>query len=311
VNYIWEVHIVLGLGMFLVGSVVGSFLNVCIYRIPLEKSVIWPDSRCPKCLARIGALENVPILSWILLRGACRSCKLRISPRYPLIEAMVGMLFAAVYLVDAHYGFRNGTPNSTAYTAVFYHCAFVAVLVAISFIDYDWTIVPHSLTNFGIFWGLLVPLIDPGIRPAPAAAATAWGALGVGLLGAIVAAGLVLTVRVLGAIAFRREAMGAGDIHILAVVGTVMGWEAAVLTFFLSAFVGLVPAVLKLVPYLIKRTSGGEWNPSDREIPLGPFLSVAAVALLLSWHWVWPRWIGPYYAILGWLVRYLLGQDVA
>ena len=87
-NYYWQVHIFLACGLFLIGTVVGSFLNVVIYRMPLQKSVMWPDSRCPNCFGTIRAFENIPILSWLLLRAACRNCKLPISPRYPMIEAL-------------------------------------------------------------------------------------------------------------------------------------------------------------------------------------------------------------------------------
>ena len=306
-SYTWQVHLFIMTGLFVVGTVVGSFLNVCIYRMPLEKSVVWPDSRCPKCLGRIGAWENIPILSWLFLGASCRSCNLPISARYPLIEAFVGILFAIVYLTDAQFGFPAGTPNATVYLAVAYHCVFAAILVAITFIDYDWTIVPAALTNVGLVFGLLLPLIDPAIRQAPAQATTPSGALAVGLIGAIVAAAIVWIVRVLGGLLFRREAMGAGDIHILAVVGTFMGWQAALLTFFLASFYGLIPSLVKLIPYLVKRFTRREWNPSDREIPLGPFLCAAAFSLLLVWHRVWPRWIGPNFEMLGWFVRYSLG----
>ena len=305
-NYTWLVHSVLGSCWFVAGCVVGSFLNVCIYRLPLEKSVVWPDSRCPNCLGRIAWYENIPILSWIFLRASCGTCKLPISPRYPLIEALVGLLFAAVYLADAHFTFGD-RQNSTAYLAVLYHSVFVAALVAISFIDYDWTIVPPSLTNFGIAWGLIVGALDPSIRPMPATAATHLGGLAVGLIGAASAAGVILAIRVIFGFIFRREAMGAGDIHILALIGAVMGWQAAILTVFLSAFFGLIPAVAKLIPYAIKRLSGREWSASDREIPYGPFLSMAAVALLLTWFRIWPRYLAPYFQEIAGLVHDLLG----
>jgi leader peptidase (prepilin peptidase)/N-methyltransferase len=308
-SYEWQVHLFLATGLFIVGTVVGSFLNVCIYRLPLQKSLIWPDSRCPKCLGRIGALENIPILSWLFLRGACRNCGLRISPRYPMIEAVTGVLFVAIYFADAHFGLKSNRGMGTLYLAVGYHCVLVAILLAISMIDYDWTIVPHELTNFGVVFGVLAALLDPAIRPVPASATTTLGALGVGVLGVLIGAGLVWVVRVVGGLVAGREAMGAGDIHILAVVGAFMGWQAAILTFFLSAFFGLIPALAKLIPYLVKRLTGRQWNPSDREIPLGPFLSMAAVTLLLFWHWAWPRVFAPYYDIFAWLVRDLLGQN--
>jgi leader peptidase (prepilin peptidase)/N-methyltransferase len=306
-TYVWQVHAFMGTFFFIIGTVVGSFLNVCIYRLPLEKSVIWPDSRCPQCLGRIGAWQNIPIVSWLFLGASCKTCKLPISARYPLVELLVGLLFAAIYLADAHFGFPVNTPPTTLYLAIAYHCVFAAVLVAISFIDYDWTIVPPVLTNFAILWGIIVGTIDPGIRPAPAAAMTHLGGLGVGVTGALVAAGIILAVRVLGAILFRREAMGAGDIHILALIGAVMGWQAAILTVFLSAVMGLIPAVAKLIPYAIKRLTRREWNASDREIPYGPLLSMAAVTLLLAWPRVWPRYLKPYFDAIAELVHELLG----
>ena len=308
-SYEWQVHVFLATGLFVIGTIVGSFLNVCIYRLPLQKSVIWPDSRCPNCLGRIGAWENIPILSWLFLRAACRNCKLTISIRYPTIEALTGLLFVAVYLADAHFAFHRSLHPGPIYVAVFYHCVFVALLLAISMIDYDWTIVPSELTNFGVIFGLLVGMIYPEVRPSPSQASTLWEGLAVGLMGVVVGAGLVWVVRVVGGFVFRREAMGAGDIHILAVVGAFMGWQAAVLTFFLSAFFGLIPSLMKLIPYLMKRITGRQWNPSEREIPLGPFLSMAAVTLMLTWHWAWPKLFLPYYDILAWLVRDLLGQE--
>src|SRR5271168_1713294 len=96
----WPLLAILGLGYFLIGTVVGSFLNVCIYRIPWEKSVIWPGSHCPKCLHEIEARDNLPVLGWALLGGACRSCKVPIPIRYPAVELLVGLLFLGVYLVD-------------------------------------------------------------------------------------------------------------------------------------------------------------------------------------------------------------------
>ena len=308
-SYDWKVHLFLATGLFVIGTVVGSFLNVCIYRLPLQKSLIWPESRCPNCLGRIGAWENIPILSWLFLRGACRTCGLKISARYPTIEALTGLLFVAVYFADAHFGFQWKGGAGPVYLAVAYHCVLVAILLAISMIDYDWTIVPHELTNFGVVFGVLVGMLDPSIRPVPVSATTTWGGLGVGLMGVAIGGGLVWVVRVVGGLVAGREAMGAGDIHILAVVGAFMGWQAAVLTFFLSAFFGLIPAVVKLVPYLVKRLTGRQWSPSDREIPLGPFLSMAAVTLLFTWHRAWPRLFAPYYDTFAWLVRDLLGQD--
>ena len=109
----------LGFFVFVVGTVVGSFLNVCIYRIPWEKSVIWPGSRCPHCWSPIAAMDNIPIVSWLALRGECRQCGAPISPRYPLIELLVGLLFLGLYHVDVvlgergRYGYEIGLPLAT------------------------------------------------------------------------------------------------------------------------------------------------------------------------------------------------------
>src|SRR3954463_16604767 len=98
--------VVLGVGLFAIGTVVGSFLNVCIYRIPWQKSVIWPGSTCPKCLHAIAASDNIPIVGWLALRGECRTCGAPIAARYPLVEALVALLFVGDYLVDVVYGPR-------------------------------------------------------------------------------------------------------------------------------------------------------------------------------------------------------------
>ncbi len=296
-HYEWQVHIVLASCLFVLGAVVGSFLNVCIYRMPLQKSILWPDSRCPNCFGRIRAIENVPIFSWLVLRAACHECRLKISARYPTIEAITGLLFVVVYFADAYFGMAHPHPDVAVYAGVLYHCVFVAVLLAVSMIDYDWTIVPLGLTNFGLLFGIMCGTLNPAMRPAPAFSTTALGGLGVGLLGAAVGAGMVWVVRIIGALVFRREAMGRGDVDILAVIGAFMGWQAAVLSFFLSAFFGLIPSLVKLVPYLLKRLQGREWNPSDREIPLGPFLSMGAVFLLLTWHWSWRVLFSQYFGL--------------
>ncbi len=100
----WPTSVALGLGFFMIGTVVGSFLNVCIYRIPWQKSVIWPGSRCTRCWSAIAAQDNIPIVSWIALRGECRRCGEPIAIRYPLVEALVGLLFLGAYLLDVATG---------------------------------------------------------------------------------------------------------------------------------------------------------------------------------------------------------------
>ena len=145
----------LGGFVFAVGTVVGSFLNVCIYRIPWEKSVIWPGSRCPQCRTPIAARDNIPIVSWLALRGECRDCGLPISPRYPLVELLVGLLFLGLYYVDVVHGQRGpygheiGPPLATWG----YHALLAALLVAATFIDYDLFIIPDQITVTGMVLG--------------------------------------------------------------------------------------------------------------------------------------------------------------
>src|SRR6516165_8730891 len=118
--------------MFVIGTVIGSFLNVCIYRIPWEKSVIWPGSRCPQCLSPIAARDNIPVVSWLALRGECRNCGLPIAARYLMIEVLVGLLFAGVYVTDVVFGRPIpwiGLPAAVP-VGVFYHATLVALLVA-------------------------------------------------------------------------------------------------------------------------------------------------------------------------------------
>ncbi len=312
-TYVWQVHTFLGTFLFIIGTVVGSFLNVCIYRLPLEKSVIWPDSRCPTCLGRIGFWQNWPILSWLFLGASCKTLAGARSPAgYPLVEGLVGLLFAAICrrTPTAHYGFRRlaGRPSAIIYLAVTLPLRVRGGpggdRVRRLRLD-DRPTRADELRHPLEAWPS--GAIDPGIRPMPSTATTHLGGLAVGLTGAITGAGIVVAIRLVFGVIFRREAMGAGDIHILAVIGAVMGWQATVLTLFLSAFFGLIPAVAKLIPYAAKRLAGREWNASDREIPLGPFLSMAAVTLLLAWPRVWPRYLKPYFEAIAWLVRDLLG----
>ena len=309
-NTLWQVHLIYGVGLFLIGTVVGSFLNVCIYRIPWEKSVIWPGSHCPRCLAEIEARDNVPILGWLFLRGACRSCHAAISPRYPLIELMIGVLFTTTYFIDGVFTREYVRDDHVLLVRVLYHVLLIAFLVTITFIDADLTIVPAGVTNLGIALGLTIGAIFPGIRPVPNAATSWAGGLWAGVLGMLVGGLLIAVVRVVGGLVFRREAMGSGDIHILAMIGVFLGWQAAVVTFFLAPFFGLAPALVKLTIYLGKRLRRRPYRQSDRELPFGPYLSLAALTLLFTWGWIWPRGLNFYFETFSVLFWFLIGREV-
>ncbi len=232
----WPLLVSLGLGVFLIGTVVGSFLNVCIYRIPWEKSVIWPGSRCPICYSDIAARDNIPVISWIALRGECRSCGAKIRVRYLLVESLVGTLFLATYFIDM-FAAPRGTwgqisPFQLAVTA--YHDILIALLVAATLIDYDLWIIPETITITGWILGIGLGTLWPHIRPAPADAATHLGGFGVGLLGLLVGTGLTQAVRLSFGFILRsmavlfgwsslaqNEAMGFGDVMLMGVIGAV------------------------------------------------------------------------------------------
>ncbi|MDR3619183.1 MAG: prepilin peptidase [Paludisphaera borealis] len=308
----WPILVFLGFGVFVVGSVVGSFLNVCIYRIPWQKSVIWPSSRCPRCLGTIAATDNVPIVGWLALRGECRTCGLPISKRYPLIEALVGLLFVGLYVTDVLCAARGDYGQiPTASLATFaYHALLTALLVAATFIDYDLYIIPDQVTVTGMVLGLLIGTMSPDIRPLPGTASSYGGGFWVGIVGLLVGAGLTAGVRTFASALLRREAMGFGDVTLMAMIGSFLGWQAAVLTFFLAPFFGLAHALFKLTTYLQKRLRGGQLSSADREIPFGPYLSMAAVALLLSWNWLWPYWAGDLFEMYRTVFWLMLGVKV-
>jgi len=302
----------LGCFVFVVGTVVGSFLNVCIYRIPWEKSVIWPGSRCPHCWSPIAATDNIPIVSWLALRGECRQCGAAISPRYPLIELLVGLLFLGLYYVDVvlgergRYGYEIGLPLAR----FAYHALLAALLVAATFIDYDLFVIPDAITVTGVILGIGLGALQPLIRPDPATAATHAQGLWVGILGWLVGAGVTQSVRVAGTRAFGREAMGFGDVTLMGMIGAFLGWQAAILSFFAGAFFGLAHALWKLSVYLKKWARGEKLSTADRELPFGPYLSMGAVALVLSWNWMWQGHFRLYFSTLGWLFWHLLNVNV-
>jgi leader peptidase (prepilin peptidase)/N-methyltransferase len=271
---IWPILALLGIGFFLVGTVVGSFLNVCIYRIPWQKSVVWPGSQCPHCYGAIVARDNVPIVSWIALRGECRGCGNSISARYPLVESLVGFLFLGSFLVDVIMGPRGdfGQVPATQLIAATYHALFLSLLVAATFIDYDWYEIPKEITDAGMVVGLALGAIWPSVRPDPVGGLrfTHWEGFWAGLIGLLVGAGLTQAVRLPASFAFRREAMGFGDVTLMGMIGAFMGWQAAVLTFFIGPFFAIGHALWKFLRIMEKRLSGRQSAAADHEIPYGP-----------------------------------------
>ncbi len=298
-----------GIWIFLVGATVGSFANVCIYRIPWQKSVIWPASHCPQCRTAIRALDNIPIFGWLALRGRCRSCGLPIASRYPLIELLTGLLFVAVYLAEL---IDPGLAliQTIDVFRVGYHLILVALLVIATFIDYDYTILPDEITLPGMGAGLALGAIVPQIRPAPGTMETSLDGFLVGFYGLLIGGGVIWAVRILGRVAFRREAMGFGDVTLMAMIGSFLGWQILPPTLFLAAFLGLIHAFLKVLNAIRKWATGRQLTTSDREIPFGPYLSMAALILMLGWRPIWGGWLSQYYSGIGDAVRFLVRREL-
>ncbi|HEU4559726.1 MAG TPA: prepilin peptidase [Longimicrobium sp.] len=197
-----------------VGACVGSFLNVCIYRWPEGLSVIRPRSRCPVCETPIRARDNIPILGWLLLRGKCRECGARISVQYPLIELTTASLWVAAVL-------RHGFGWQALSSAIFF-----TLLLGIALTDARTYIIPDEFSIGGLVLGLALSLAPGGIGPLQS------------VLGAVLGFVLLWVVAVLGTALFRREAMGGGDIKMMAMVGAFVGPPGVLLTIFLGALIG-------------------------------------------------------------------------
>lgn len=295
-----------GLWIFALGATVGSFANVCIYRIPWQKSLIWPGSHCPKCLSAIPWQDNIPILGWLLLRGRCRSCALPIPIRYPMIEALTGALFLGVFLSELVYGGRHML-EWLDFARLGYHLLLVSFLVVATFIDYDYTIIPDAITLPGMALGLAIGSLAPEIRPAPSTAATSWEGFVVGLTGLLVGGGMMWAIRILGRIAFGKEALGFGDVTLMAMIGSFLGWQILPPTLFLAAFLGLIEPIVKSLNMIRILIFHGQFRRVGSEIPLGPYLSMAATLLMLGWPWIWAKALANFYKELAQAARYLSG----
>jgi leader peptidase (prepilin peptidase)/N-methyltransferase len=191
-----------------------------------------------------------------------------------------------------------------------YHCLFMALLVAATFIDYDLMIIPDEVTVTGMVLGVGLGTLFPWIRPEPAAAAGHWAGLGVGVVGLLAGGGLTAFIRSSFSFLLRREAMGFGDVTLMAMIGAFLGWQAAVLSFFLFPFFGLAHAAWKLMKYLGKRMAGVQSSSADREIPAGPYISMAAAFLVYSWPWLWPLWAKNLFEMLHAIFWFMLGVNV-
>jgi len=242
---------------FIFGSAVGSFLNVCIYRIPAGISIVSPPSSCPSCANPIAFYDNIPVLGYIFLLGRCRRCGASISARYPIVEAATGALCAALY-------YRFGP--SVEFFAYF---AFVSALIVVTFIDLKLQIIPDVISIPGIVAGIAASYFIPSVGLVDSAGGFL---LGAGFLFLIAMGYHFLT---------GKEGMGGGDIKLLGMIGAFLGWRGAVVTLLLGAFTGAFIGGILMLRY---------GKDSKYAIPFGPFLAGGAVAYLffgpsiVSWY---------------------------
>lgn len=235
--------------IFIFGLTIGSFLNVCIYRMPKKESIVLPRSHCTHCNKTIPWYDNVPLLSFILLKGKCRFCKKPISFRYFFIELLTALLLLFTF---SQFGL--------SYAFVIYG-ALICSLIVMSFIDLQIQEIPDEITLPGIVIGLALGFVFPGLMRQH----THINGLIYSLLGMLAGGGIVYLTGVLGKIAFKKDAMGGGDVKLMAMLGAFLGWELIILTFFLAPFSG---SVIGIIEKLRNKAS---------IIPYGPHLSLAAV----------------------------------
>lgn len=271
------------------GAAFGSFLNVCIYRIPNEMSIILPSSHCPRCSARIAWFDNIPLFSFLALGTRCRHCKGLIAWRYFLVELLATALFLLVWLkfgwgpTDRPMGLA---PITNVWLVPIYWLALCGLILG-TFVDFDYYYLPDRVTWGGIVAGLLLSTLVPSLQYPQWPAGTPPWHLGLwqSALGAASGFSLLWLVARLGRWAYQREAMGFGDVKLLGAIGAFFGWQGMLFTLMLSAFVG---AMVGLALVFAGKKS------MQSKLPFGPYLALAATIWIL-WG---PRLLSTY---LQWL----------
>jgi leader peptidase (prepilin peptidase)/N-methyltransferase len=233
--------------VFAFGAILGSFLNVCIARLPHDRSIVHPRSHCPHCRTWIAWYDNIPLLSYVALGARCRACRASISALYPAVEALTGGLAVALWL-------RLGPTLAFAG-----YLAFAAALVTITFIDLDYRIIPDVISLPGIVLGLAVSFVSPLVRPFDA------------FVGAVAGGGFLLAVAGLYQLLRGQEGMGGGDVKLLAMIGAFLGWQSLFVTVMVASIVGSIIGVALM---LYQRAD------AKLAIPFGPFLACGALVHL-------------------------------
>jgi leader peptidase (prepilin peptidase) / N-methyltransferase len=238
------------------GAVIGSFLNVCIYRLPIGKSIVWPASACPSCGRELAWYENVPIISWLVLRGRCRTCRERISVRYPIIELLTAVMCATAFW---YYG-----PTPLFVSRFIFGCALIVLFA----IDLEHQLLPNVITLPGIVVGFVFSLVTgPGYLSS--------------LIGILVGGGLLFLVAEAYYRVRHEEGLGMGDVKMLAMIGAFLGWPATLMTLMMGSVAGSVVGVALIA---LKR------GDMKYALPFGTFLAMGAALAatvgpdLLTWY---------------------------
>jgi leader peptidase (prepilin peptidase)/N-methyltransferase len=243
--------------IFILGLIVGSFSNVCIYRIPRNESIIYPASHCPKCCSNISPKDNIPLLSYILLKGKCRNCKSKISIQYPIIEFLTGLIYLIVYL----------TYGLSIQSLIFIILS--SALVIIAFIDLNVQIVPDVISLPGIVIGLIISFFVPYISFINSA------------LGVVAGGGIILIIGLAGSVIFKKEAMGGGDVKIAAMIGAFLGWRYIIISLFLGFFLGALAGIFLIMSKIKSREDTVPFGPF---IVLGSFITLLWGEKIISWY---------------------------
>ncbi|MCX8131650.1 MAG: prepilin peptidase [Clostridia bacterium] len=258
--------VVLYFFVFLMGTIFGSFLNVCIYRMPREESIIMPPSHCTGCGSRLKAPDLVPVFSFVFLKGKCRHCGVRISPRYPLIE----LLTATVFMILFYKYFISVEFIAAAYL--------MAILIAVFFIDLDHKIIPDQLVVAGLA-GALPLTVYNFFKPVQIFGETYWLNR---LLGLLPGTGTLFLIAVIGLIIYKTDdAMGMGDVKLFAPIGIFLGWKLCLLTLMLSV---VLAGVTSIILILTKIKSRKDTIPFGPFIVIGTFIAIVWGTDIINWY---------------------------
>ncbi len=283
-NILKDLAPILAFFSFWLGACIASFLNVVIWRAPRGESIVSPPSHCPKCNSPIKWYQNIPILSWLALRGKCANCRAAISPRYICVELLGGLLFLAAFL----WLWLPTVPLWFAVTHVVVMWIWIALMIAGSFIDFDHQLLPDFTTVGGMVLGVAESLVSTCFNfvYGDGVQASMWLKLTPlfwSLAGLVFGFGLLWLVRWVGSKAFKREAMGMGDVFLMGAVGALFGPIAVLVTLILSSVFGSVVGIALI---LLSKTKLGGFTP----IPYGPYICMGC----LAWMFYGPQLVNWY-----------------